>query len=134
MSAPATIHHAHFSPPFSTVTSEPVVEFLRIYCPADVDTAHAEKEWAAFAKEVDGSAEGYIGQSCGWIVEDLEYENIDGKAKGLTAGIAWTSVEAHLNYRETQHFKDNIGRIRKLGKGSIVVSLSTDELLERLLI
>jgi hypothetical protein len=122
MSASATINHAHFNPPFATVASAPVVELLRIYCPADVDTAEVEKVWTGFAAIVEAEADGYRGQSCGWVVEDLEHEKIEGKAKGFTAGVGWDSVEAHMKFRETQTFKDNIGKIRSLGQGVTVVS------------
>jgi hypothetical protein len=134
MSAPAIIHHAHFSPALTTVASAPIVEILRMYCLADIDTAKAEKTWAEFADIVEDSAEGYLGQACGWIVEELEYEKIDGKAKGLTAVVAWASLEAHMKYRETQAFKDSIGMIRGLGKGVEVVSIIRRESLNGLLI
>jgi hypothetical protein len=134
MSAPVILNHAHFKPPFATVAVAPVVELLRMHFPADVDTAKVEKVWTEFMEILADNAEGYHSMSCGWVVEDLDYEKVDGKAKGFAVGIGWESVEAHMKYRDTQIFKDSIVKVRNIGKGSVVVSLKMVALMAQLLI
>jgi hypothetical protein len=134
MSGQAVLNHAHFNALFATVAAAPVVELLRMYFPLDVDTGEVEKVWTGFMKVLEENAEGYHSTSCGWVVEDLDYEKVDGKAKGFTAAIGWESIEAHAKYRNTQMFKDSILKVRNIGKGSTVVSLKMLTLTARPLI
>jgi hypothetical protein len=99
-----------------------------------VDTTKIDKIWSDFMDILKDNAEGYHSMACGWIVEDVEFEKVEGKAKAFTAGIGWESVEAHMKYRDTQVFKDTIAKVREVGSGSEVVSSTTVILWKHLLI
>ena len=47
----------------------------------------------------------------GGVIEDVEYEG--KKGKGYVGLLGWESVEAHMSFRETQKFKDNIHLLRE---------------------
>ena len=109
---PLTLHHATLTPHPPTAAlgaASPVTEVL---------TCYFETEDAGFGSKVDrlvkaiaDNAEGFKGAAGGGVVEDVEYEGEKGKAYvGLLGG---ESVEAHMKFRETQAFKDNIHLLRE---------------------
>lgn len=60
------------------------------------------------------SATGYKGYAGGWSIEEVDQAKADGgKAKVFTGLVGWSSVQAHLDFRETQEFKDNIHLLRE---------------------
>ncbi|KAK5693508.1 hypothetical protein LTR97_010077 [Elasticomyces elasticus] len=58
--------------------------------------------------------DGYLGYTIGITHETLEKEDVKGKAAVLTIG--WQSREAHMAFRETQAYKDNIHLLRSNSK------------------
>jgi hypothetical protein len=68
---------------------------------------------AKFDKELQ-KADGYLGYAVGITHETVEHEGVKGKAAVLAIG--WNSVDAHMAFRETQAFKDNIGLLRSESK------------------
>lgn len=60
--------------------------------------------------------EGYLGSAVGITHEEIEKDGAKGKAAILTVG--WSSVDAHMKFRETPTFKDNIGLLRNGVKAS----------------
>jgi len=116
------LHHANYRTPFSAVAvAAPVVEMLLLYLPVDgADEKAAEEMWDAFMKALAENAEGYVASASGWVMEELEHENVQGKARGFQAAIGWTGVEAHMKYRETEGFKEGIQVVRGVFKGSAV--------------
>ena len=80
-----------------------------------MDTAAFEERWSSFRSALEQHAEGYKASSAGWVVEELEYEG--KKSKPFTIFIGWESVDAHMKYRETEHFKQTIGFMREGLKG-----------------
>lgn len=108
---PLTMLHANLTPHPATAalgTASPVTEVLTVY---------VEKEENDFvtkinqlAKVISENADGYKGVAGGWVIEDVEYKGKKGKAYVVTLG--WESVEAHMAFRETAAFKENIHLIR----------------------
>ena len=60
---------------------------------------------------ISENADGFKGSAGGWVIEDVEYKGKKGKAYVSTIG--WESVQAHMTFRETAAFKENIGLIRE---------------------
>ena len=114
---PFTMRHATFTPHPATPalgTSSPVTEVV---------TCYFEKENEGFQSKIDQlvkaiseNAEGFKGAAGGWVFEDVEYEGKKGKAYVWLLG--WESVEAHMAFRETQAFRDNIHLLREDPLGS----------------
>lgn len=107
-----TMHHANFTPHPPTAalgTASPVTEVLTAYFEKEDDGFDAKVK--QLVKAISENSEGFKGASGGWVIEDVEYEGKKGKAYvGL---LGWESVDAHMAFRETQAFKDNIHLVRK---------------------
>ena len=116
------INHMHItSPIFELLEKSPVNEVLLLYVPQDAgDEVPATVD--RFLEIASQTAQGATGYAHGWVVEQLEKEGHEGKLKGYYVFIGWDSVEAHMAYRETEAFKENIPMIRSLAKGLSVVS------------
>lgn len=109
---PLMFCHADFKPDasLSKVLSAPVTEFVVVYFeggPKDDYLQNVSK----FAQAVDqAQPEGYLGCSYGATYEELQKEDVKGKAVVISVG--WQSVDHHMQYRETDSFKNNIGLLR----------------------
>lgn len=86
------------------------------------DISQAQKD-AAFANVKEFSEKGLNkcsdvkGFSFGWGVEnDFPVRGGDEGQSGsvLAAFIGWTSIDAHMEFRETEPFKDNVGLLRRM--------------------
>ena len=107
-----SIAHADLEPAgaVSKALAAPVTEVATFYFdsapPGDaLDNAHK------FVKMVeDGHTEGYLGAAVGVTHEEIEREGVKGK--GLVIAIGWASVDAHMKFRETETFKENIDLLR----------------------
>lgn len=113
MSANAQIHHVDFEPSgaLTKAFSAPVTEIATFYCdskPIPEWLSNASKA-AAWLEEQPASA-GYLGGAYGITHEVVEYQGVKGKAAVLAVG--WTSKEAHMAFRGTETFKENIGLLR----------------------
>lgn len=113
MSGPASIHHVdfHSSAALTKALSAPVTELATWHCSCEPDAdwlANAAKavQWL----EKDATASGYLGMAYGITHEEVEYKGVKGKSG--VAAIGWKSKEAHMAFRETQTFKENIGLLR----------------------
>ena len=113
MAGPVDIFHVDFEPAgaLSKALSAPVTEIATFYCegePVKDWTSNAAKacEWL----EREAKAAGYLGAAYGITHEEVEYRGVKGKAAVIAIG--WTSKEAHMEFRETQTFKENIGLLR----------------------
>jgi len=62
----------------------------------------------------------------GETMEELSKEEGGEKGKAATLCIGWDSKEKHMEYRESENFKENIGLLRVKNKGASVVSLSVE--------
>lgn len=127
MSGPPTIYHAHIPTehPFpSGPASAPVVENLVLYFEPGHSTSDYDKNFASVQAGIKDYEDlhGIIG---GWVVEEQEHGEVPGgKAKVFAAFLGWTSVEAHLKFRETELFKEHVGALRDGPKGFKVVHVA----------
>ncbi|KAL9637211.1 MAG: hypothetical protein Q9164_002338 [Protoblastenia rupestris] len=110
------MRHANFEPhpPSAAVsgTTSPVTEVLTMYL---------EKKDEGFSKKVGqlgevvlSKADGCRAVSSGWVIEEVEHECLGKGKKGnaCVMVIGWESKEKHMEFKETQDFKDNIQLIR----------------------
>jgi hypothetical protein len=65
---------------------------------------------AVIEKESSGT---HTASAGGWIEEEADIPGSSEKGKAYIAALGWHSIEAHMSFRETQHFKDNIHFLRK---------------------
>lgn len=115
-----TLYHASMTPhpPSSALsdTTSPATEVITIYLPS----TYSADEQATFEDGikkliacVEENADGYTGSAGGWVIEERPLpKNASEKAKVYVAAIGWKSVEAHMAFRNTQPFKDNIHHLR----------------------
>ncbi|KAF2088561.1 hypothetical protein K490DRAFT_39840 [Saccharata proteae CBS 121410] len=113
------LYHVEFQPhppkPLSQ-TIAPATEVLTMFFPASLSTADQESVTENMKKLgsaiEDSKPEGFRGISGGWVVEELDNEKVGGKAKAFMAVIGWASIDAHMQFRETDEFKSNIYLVR----------------------
>ncbi|KAK5459852.1 hypothetical protein LTS15_003981 [Exophiala xenobiotica] len=113
------MYHVHFDPHPPTKalvdTSAHVTEFITAYFPKGY-SAEDQKTFTdsmnKFVDVVGSTAEGFKAAIGGFVEEELTDPKSSEPCLGYVALIGWTSVEAHLKYRETQAFKDNIHYLR----------------------
>ena len=124
MSGNATIHHVDFEPSGSSggalakAFSAPVTEIATFYCDREpiADWMSNAAKAAKLLEEQPASA-GYLAGSAAYGIthEVVEREGVKGKAAVIAIG--WTSKEAHMAFRGTQTFRENIGLLRGEAKG-----------------
>lgn len=117
--APSIYHFEFSSSGFISATSAPVTELATFYL--DSKSSSFESNARKFEEAVEGgSVEGYLGSSSGWSVEEVEHEKLGAGSKGKAymLAIGWQSKEAHMAFRETETFKNNIGLLREGPKGA----------------
>ena len=119
LAGPPSLYHAHLEPwpPAVALTSATpqVTEFVTVYFPTNYspeDQKTFDDGIRKFGVVVEGSAQGFLGAVAGWVEEELDLPDSSEKAKAYILLIGWKSVQAHLDYRETQVFKDNIHYLR----------------------
>lgn len=106
--------HANLSPhPPSVALSgtSAVTEVVGHYFAADIsesDQSSFESNLKKFVKVLEGKADGFTAFAGGWVIEEQEHEEVKGKAKSWHSCIGWQSVDAHMAFRQTQDFKDNV--------------------------
>ena len=67
----------------------------------------------ALASVLEKEATTYKASVGGWVDEEIDVPGTNGeKGKAYVLLIGWTSVEAHIEFRTTQAFKDNIHYLR----------------------
>ncbi|KAJ0375681.1 hypothetical protein COL26b_006188 [Colletotrichum chrysophilum] len=122
------IKHIVTKPWPPTILAEaPVTEVLTLFFPAELEEPAKEdlsKQLEVFkVKALDTSSDSK-GIAYGWSKEnDVPITGEDGKAGNLlVAFIGWPSVEAHLKFRETEAFRDNIGLLREM-KGIVKLGI-----------
>ncbi|KAF5025441.1 hypothetical protein F66182_2464 [Fusarium sp. NRRL 66182] len=97
----------------------PVTEVLLAFFPSDYDVpsrATATRRLEEFAARALKTSADWRGISYGWSVEnDVPVRGDETKSGAMLAAfIGWPSIEAHQKFRETAHFKDNIGLLREI--------------------
>ncbi|TLD20072.1 hypothetical protein E2P81_ATG09142 [Venturia nashicola] len=117
MSGPVHMQHVEFREPLATAAVAPIVEMLTLYFPDHVDRTNVETTLVDFLQTIVDNAKGFVGYTTGWVVEELEHEKIEGKARAYAVTIGWESLEAHMAYRDTHTFKEDIVKVRAIAKG-----------------
>ena len=118
-----SLHHTHYNPhsPAAALGRAPVTERLTFYFSGDLsesDMKSWDENMKKFVKVLEENAgDDYKGSATGWVVEELDHEGVEGKAKAVTGAIGWASVEAHIAFRKTAAFKESIGALRDGVKG-----------------
>lgn len=135
---PPSLHHVKFEPhpPSDGLKLGGATEVLSVYFPANYSTDDMKtfdtniKAFAEIVKDTSPDAKAIVG---GWGVEEVDIPDTDEKGIVYVAFVAWTSVQKHLEYRETQAFKDSIHLLRgaKDLKGVKVFHVSTEEVLKK---
>lgn len=113
--APA-LHHVHFTPPpFDAWTKGGATEVINVYFPVDYsdsDIATFDANLKEFIKIAGEACPDVKTATAGWAVEEVEIPGTQEKGRLWNGLIAWTSVEAHIAFRETETFKKNIHLLR----------------------
>ncbi|KAK0937109.1 hypothetical protein LTR29_011318 [Friedmanniomyces endolithicus] len=109
-----SIVHADFKPEgaLTKAFSAPVTEVATFYF-NDAPPSDYVETVGKMDKALHG-VDGYLGLAIGITHETVEEGEIKGKA--AVAAIGWQSKEAHMAFRETQSFKDNIHLLRSSSK------------------
>jgi quinol monooxygenase YgiN len=94
-----------------------VAEVLHMHFPADISDegrAAVEKTAQDFLGQLTpDKAPGFSGQSAmGWAVEEVELKG--EKTRALVALLGWESIDAHIKFRDTEHFKNIIPLLRDI--------------------
>ncbi|PVH93542.1 hypothetical protein DM02DRAFT_603839 [Periconia macrospinosa] len=96
------------------VLRSPVTEVMLAYFPTSIQQATKDANTARFKEFAEKGLRACAslqGLSYGWGIEnDFPVRDAEGEQKGtvFTALIGWPSVEAHMEFRETDAFKENI--------------------------
>ncbi|KAK4897530.1 hypothetical protein LTR27_004674 [Elasticomyces elasticus] len=106
--------HIDFVPAggLSKTLSAPATEIATFYFDGEPESDYTDNV-AKLDQALQG-IDGYLGYTIGITHETLEKEDVKGKAAVLTIG--WQSREAHMAFRETQAYKDNIHLLRSNSK------------------
>ncbi|TRM69246.1 hypothetical protein BD626DRAFT_473446 [Schizophyllum amplum] len=112
--AAGKVLHADFFPSghLDKTIAAPVTEIALFY----FDGAPPEDYIVGFVKALSilDKENDIISAAAGITHEELEYEGVKGKAAVVIFG--WTSVDAHVAFRQTQTYKDNIGVLMRTAK------------------
>lgn len=112
MSGGADLSHVDFEPSHSVLQqalSAPVTEFATFYFDSQPNTDWLSNAGKA-AEWLRKEAKGFVDIAYGITHEVVEYQGVKGKAAVIAVG--WESKEAHLAFRDTDSFKENIGLLR----------------------
>jgi len=115
-----TLYHASMTPPppsgALSDTSSPATELITIYFPASYSSSDKSTFESGFKKLVaciEDNSPDYTGFTGGWVIEERPLpKDPSTMAKVYTGAIGWKSVEAHMAFRKTQVFKDNVHHLR----------------------
>lgn len=99
--------------PFADAAAAPVTECVTTFFEPDHPNSEYDVSWAKFREEGLKSAKEGSAIVGGWVVEEQEHEKVDqGKAKAFALFIGWSSVQAHMDYRQSDHFPEVIKHLR----------------------
>ncbi|KAJ9647048.1 hypothetical protein H2201_007216 [Coniosporium apollinis] len=113
------LYHVRFETPFARPSSAPVTELVTLYFEPSYDPADFKENWQKFSETAAKNAEGIRSMAAGWSIEERYHKSLGEGVKGkvFVGAIGWTSVEAHMDYRETEAFKDSVKYLRDGPKG-----------------
>lgn len=109
------MYHVQFDPypPRAALngTTSPATEIVHMYFPNSYSAqdkekvVHDIKAFIAVLEREAGTA--YRASTGGWVEEEVHVPGTTEKATAYVLLIGWTSVEAHMSFRETKAFADN---------------------------
>lgn len=107
-----------------------------MYFPAsysDEDVKVFEARFEEFSKITAGATTDVKAVIPGWSVEEVAIPGTEEKGKAFVLVIAWTTLQHHLDYRNSQAFKDSIPLLRgaKDVKGAAVFHVATQEFVKQ---
>lgn len=112
MAAAPSIFHIDFQPSQNVLhntLSAPITEIATFYFDSQPNS-----DWLANAAKaaewLRKDAKGFSDIAYGITHEVVEYQGVKGKAAVIAVG--WESKEAHMAFRETETFAENIGLLR----------------------
>ncbi|KIW18669.1 hypothetical protein PV08_02958 [Exophiala spinifera] len=115
----ATLYHAHFDPHPARAalskTTSPATEIIHMYFPtsySEEDKKKVADDIKALSAVLEKEGSDFRAAASGWVEEDVDIPGTDEKAKAFVVLFGWTSVEAHLAFRETKPFAENIHLLR----------------------
>ncbi|KAI3401966.1 hypothetical protein diail_3940, partial [Diaporthe ilicicola] len=112
--------HLNLAPYPHSALRAPVTEILLIWFPSDISQAGKDavtNQVRQFADACLGGCADIQAINLGWGIEnDFPVRDGEEGQKGsiFTGMIGWTSIDAHMQFRETDTFKDNIHLLREL--------------------
>ncbi len=118
LSRPPKLFHFQPTPfPPHVLGSAPVTEMATFFQIENTFLANVEK-FIECLKGVDG----YLGHVFGETIEEIEKEERSGNVgNAVLLCIGWESKEAHMRFRETEAFKNNIYLLREKTSGAEMV-------------
>ena len=119
----ATIFHVNLDPhppaPAVSHTFSPVTEcFTSFFDPSISESEQADYD-AVVRKLLKDSADSQgrpKALAAGWIMEEIEKTEGEGKTKAHIAFIGWESVDDHMAAKEAPQWKENITKVREAPK------------------
>ena len=138
LTTPPFLHNVELFPTHPAVLhnergKSAVVELVKLFFPAG--DAYTSNQMASVAKNVrdfidlmPGHAAGYSGEAAGgWAIHEVDFKG--EKTRVFVIAIGWETVQAHLDYRETDHFKANVTMLTTLDnmKGTELAHIKTKE-------
>ncbi|KAI9745167.1 MAG: hypothetical protein M1818_001445 [Claussenomyces sp. TS43310] len=116
-STPPSLFHIRAEPfPPIIFGTAPVVEMATLY-EAQASCLDNVKQ---FVQNTKDKMEGGLGSVIGSVVEEIQAKEGAGTGKAVLLCLGWESREAHMKFRETDCFKENINLLRE-GNGGIVM-------------
>jgi hypothetical protein len=119
LSGDLSLYHVRFpsSSPFSTPGSAPVSEYASLYFEPEYENSVFDANWSKFVDFASKTAEGVQGFAGGWAIEEQQHEKLGkdgeaGAAKLFALCIGWPTVEAHMKFRESEHFTEVVKYLR----------------------
>jgi len=113
----AHFHHINPTPsPPAILGLAPVIEFVTFFNIAPSFPANIQNFVDGIRQPKD-----YKGWAYGETVEDVRKhaeQDKEGGAKGLVLFLGWETVDAHMAFRQTEVFKQNVGFLREGNQGS----------------
>lgn len=133
-----SLYHVHFKthPPADAFTLGAVTEVLQMYFPAsysDEDVKAFEARYEEFATITSAATPDVKAVFPGWSVEEVTIPGSEEKGKAFVLVIAWTTLQHHMDYRNSQSFTDSIPLLRgaKDVKGAAVFHVAAQEFVKQ---
>ncbi|EXJ70199.1 uncharacterized protein A1O5_06267 [Cladophialophora psammophila CBS 110553] len=111
----AKAYHAQLRPhpPVAALsnTTSPITEVVTMWFPntyPQKDQDNVTEDVENFISIFENHAHNYTASAAGWVDEEIDIPGMEERGKAYVLLVGWTSVEAHMQFRETQAFKDSI--------------------------